>query len=270
MMIFARTIVAAGFAVWLIGASSVPDVIRDQDVAKEIQRTLEEATKAAEDIPDAHERAQVLAHVGCVHARTGAKEAAQPTFQKAIRAARLLPAGNLKEAHDRGELLFHIAEMIAATYDWASARALADDIVANEPIQQFGTSLEAGSLPRTNAFVPLVQQVASFLGGRREQRQPDVMRVGEVRPVEVPEFRGLKGDVVVSGPQQKRFALTGEGADEVRVEGLERAGAYEVAHPAKKTSRQRWLAVNPVNGASDLQALGEEEQEELFGSVNVL
>src|SRR5437762_4887978 len=100
MMIFARTIVAAGFAVGLIGASSVPDVSRDQDIAKEIQRTLEEATKAAEDIPDAHERAQVLAHVGCVHARTGAKEAAQQTFQKAVRAARLLPVGNLKQASD--------------------------------------------------------------------------------------------------------------------------------------------------------------------------
>src|SRR6266496_4234003 len=142
MSIYARLIVAAGFVTLLIGASSVPDVIRDQDIAKEVHQALTDATKAAEDIPDPYERAQVLAHVGSVQARTGAKEAAQQTFQKAVRAARLLPAANLKEASDRGELLFHIAEMIAASYDWAGARGLADDIVANEPIRQFGTSLE--------------------------------------------------------------------------------------------------------------------------------
>jgi hypothetical protein len=136
-------------------------------------------------------------------------------------------------------------------------------------VQLFGTSLEASSLPRTTAFVPLVQQVASFLGARREQRQPDIMRIGEVRPIEVPEFRGLKGYVLVTGPQKELYPLSGEDADEVRVSGLTRAGAYEVSHPAKKTSRQRWLAVNPVNGASDLQALGGEEQEELFGAANV-
>jgi hypothetical protein len=137
-------------------------------------------------------------------------------------------------------------------------------------VQLFGTSLEASTLPRTTTFVPMVQQVASFLGAKREQRQPDVMRVGEVRPVEVPEFRGLKGDVVVAGPQKQTFPLTGEDADEVRVAGLTRAGAYELSHPMKVTSRKRWLTVNAVQGASDLQTLGEEEQAELFGKVNVL
>ena len=136
-------------------------------------------------------------------------------------------------------------------------------------VQLFGTGLDAGTLPRTTAFVPVVQQIASFLGAKREQRQPDIMRVGEVRPVEVPEFRGLKGNALVAGPQKKSFALTGEDADEVRIEGLTRAGAYEVSHPAKMTSRKRWLAVNPVNGASDLRALGEDEQTELFGTANV-
>src|SRR5262249_7881270 len=48
-----------------------------------------------------------------------------------------------------------------------------------------------------------------------------------------------------------------------------RAGAYELSHPARKTSRQRWLTVNPASGASDLKPLDEGMQEELFGSHNV-
>ncbi len=137
-------------------------------------------------------------------------------------------------------------------------------------VQLFGTSLESSTLARTTAFVPVVQQVASFLGARREQRHLDSMRVGEVRAVEVPEFRGLRGDVLVAGPEKKRLPLTGDDADEVRVEGLSRAGVYRLSHPAKQTTRQHWLTVNAVQGASDLHALGDEEQVELFGQVNVL
>jgi hypothetical protein len=96
------------------------------------------------------------------------------------------------------------------------------------------------------------------------------MRVGEVLSIDVPEFRGLKGEATILGPEKRRYPLTGSDPDEVRVEGLLRAGAYQVSHPAKRTSRQRWLTVNPVNGASDLKPLDEESQEELFGTRNVL
>jgi hypothetical protein len=137
-------------------------------------------------------------------------------------------------------------------------------------VQLFGTSLEDSSLPRTMAFVPLVQEVASALGPRRDRPRPDTLRAGEVRQIEVPEFRGLRGDVVLSGPQQRSTPLTGEDADEVRVSGLTRAGAYELSHPAKRTERKRWLTVNPVNGASELTPLDEAEQEELFGTSQVL
>jgi hypothetical protein len=137
-------------------------------------------------------------------------------------------------------------------------------------VQLYGTNLEASSLPRTTAFVPMVQQVAGLLGARREQLRPDVMRVGEVRAVSVPEFRGLKGDVRVAGPDRKTLPLTGEDDDEVRVGGLSRAGAYELSHPARKTSRQRWLAVNPATGASDMKPFDEDMQEELFGRFNVV
>jgi hypothetical protein len=137
-------------------------------------------------------------------------------------------------------------------------------------MQLFDSSLESSSLPRTTAFVPLVQQVSASLGRRgREEARPDTMRVGEVLSVPVPEFRGLKGNAVIQGPEKKRYALTGSDLDEVRVEGLQRAGAYEVSHSAKRTSRKRWLTVNPVSGASDLKPLDEESQEELFGTRNV-
>lgn len=126
----------------MIGATSAFDVIRDQDIAKEIQQALKEATKAADDIPDAYERAQVLAHLGWVQSRSGAKEMSRETFKKAVLAARLLPAQDAKQATERCQLLFHVANMIAAGFDWAGARALADDIVASEPVRQFGGNPE--------------------------------------------------------------------------------------------------------------------------------
>src|SRR5207302_1252852 len=107
------------------------------------------------------------------------------------------------------------------------------------------------------------------LAPRREQARPDTLRVGETHVVEVPEFRGLKGEAAVEGPERRRYPLTGEDLDEVRVEGLLRAGAYEVTHPARRTGRQRWLTVNPVTGASDLKPLDEETQAELFGTRNM-
>jgi hypothetical protein len=136
-------------------------------------------------------------------------------------------------------------------------------------VQLFSGGLDGGSLPRSTAFVPLVQQLAATLGRPGDGERPDVLRVGEVARLDVPEFRSLKGDVIVSGPRKKQYPLTGPDAEEVRVEGLLQAGAYEVTHPAKRTSRQRWLAVNPVLGQSDLTPLDEEGQAALFGTDNV-
>jgi hypothetical protein len=137
-------------------------------------------------------------------------------------------------------------------------------------VQLFGTSLDASTLPRTTSFVPYVQQVLATLAGRRESFRPDTMRVGEVRTVDVPEFRGLKGEVVIKGPMAQRVDLTGEGKDEVRVEGLWKAGAYELSHPTKQTSRQRWLTVNPATGAGELRPLDADFQAMLFGTRNVV
>jgi hypothetical protein len=136
-------------------------------------------------------------------------------------------------------------------------------------VQLFSGALEGGSLPRSTAFVPLVQQLAASLGRGGEGERPDTLRVGDVGHLDLPEYRALPGDVRLAGPQKREFPLTGPDAEEVRVEGLLKAGAYEVTHPAKKTSRQRWLAVNPVLGQSDLTPLDEETQEALFGTANV-
>jgi len=136
-------------------------------------------------------------------------------------------------------------------------------------VQLFGAGLEDSSLPRTSAFVPLVQQVTAVLGQRGERQRTDTLRVGEVQRMSVPEFRGLKGDVKVAGPADAGFPLIGPEASEIRVEGLARAGAYEVSHPAKASSRTRFLTVNPILGKSEPTSLTDDQQAALFGTHNV-
>jgi len=53
------------------------------------------------------------------------------------------------------------------------------------------------------------------------------------------------------------------------VEGITRAGNYRISHPQKPGTRARWLAVNPVEGESDLAPIGEEELVKFFGTRNV-
>lgn len=137
-------------------------------------------------------------------------------------------------------------------------------------LQLFGCELESTSLPRSAAFVPLVQHVARALSERDESSLPDTMRVGEVLRIPLPEFRNLQGDVQAVGPEKKGFPLTGPEHDEIRVEGLRHAGDYSLEHPAKKSGRKRWLAVNPVLGESDLAAMTDEDQAALFGGDRVL
>jgi hypothetical protein len=136
-------------------------------------------------------------------------------------------------------------------------------------LQLFPGGLDSSSLPRTSAFVPMVQQTAALLGQRGERDRPDVLRVGEVLRINVPEFRTLKGDVKLEGPVTRTFPLTGLEDGEVRVEGLLQAGAYKVSHPQRRTERSRWLTVNPVLGASDLTPLSPDDQASLFGNTNV-
>jgi hypothetical protein len=168
-------------------------------------------------------------------------------------------------------------------------------------VQLFDAELDSTSLARTTAFVPLVQQVAAYLGQRGEPARPDVLRVGQSRRISLPELRGMKGDVDVkrgasfqlagktdgqpasktdgqvasrtdwqSVPQTDHFPLSGPDNTEVQIDGLLRAGVYELTHPAKASSRTRYIAVNPVLGESGPSRLTEEEQETLFGADNVV
>ena len=76
-------------------------------------------------------------------------------------------------------------------------------------VQLFSGGLEGGSLPRSTAFVPLVQELAATLGRGNGADGPDLLRVGEVAHLDVPEFRSLKGDVVISAPQDEGIPAHG-------------------------------------------------------------
>jgi hypothetical protein len=136
-------------------------------------------------------------------------------------------------------------------------------------VQLFSGELEASSLPRTAAFVPFVQRIAVDFAGAAAAERPDVLRVGEILDLSVPEFRRLSGELRVSGPETRSFSLGGPEGDQVRLEGLRKAGAYEVSHPQKKTGRERWVGVNAVLEGSDLTPLGEEDQARVLGLRNV-
>jgi hypothetical protein len=137
-------------------------------------------------------------------------------------------------------------------------------------LQLFPGGLDASTLPRTPAYVPMVQQAVALAAGRVQPNRPDVMRVGEVHRLDVPEFRSLKGEVRLVQEGAAKQTLRGGETGEVRVGDLTRAGSYKVVHTARPSDRPRWLAVNPVLGASDLTALTEADQEKLFGSHRVV
>jgi hypothetical protein len=134
-------------------------------------------------------------------------------------------------------------------------------------VQLFDCDLESSSLPRSPAFVPMVQQIVTTLADRGDKVPPDVIRVGEELRMNLPEFRNLSGDVVVRGPETKEYPLTGPEGEEIHIAGLRRAGSYVVEHPARDVGRKRWVTVNPVEGESELIQLSPEDQATLFGEA---
>jgi hypothetical protein len=156
----------------------------------------------------------------------------------------------------------------AANGDWLAVAVRQDR--GQVYLQLFSCELEDSSLPRTIAFVPMVQEIMAALCRQAEEDPSAVMRVGESLRMRVPEFRGLGGNVSVSGPETREFPLTGPDGEEIRVDGLLKAGAYEVSHPSKASGRKRWLAVNPVQGESSLAKLSDKDQEALFGKRNAV
>ena len=156
----------------------------------------------------------------------------------------------------------------------AVLRAANDDIVAAwVPIdrgavyvQLFSFDLSAGSLPRSTAFVPMLQTLTNALGVADRVTEADSIRAGEIRRVETPEYRGLTGDVSLVGPSTKTLPLDANEGESVLVQGLWQAGAYELSHPQKASGRKRWVTVNPVLGESDVTALTTEQVGLIFGA----
>lgn len=132
-------------------------------------------------------------------------------------------------------------------------------------VQAFDCDLASSSLPRTAAFVPVVQQVVHGLTDKEETGRPDMLRVSQTARIRLPEFRGLQGDVLLTGPEQRSLAMVGPDRDEVRLTDLRLAGGYTLTHSARPTGRQRRVAVNPTAGESDLAPLSAAELAQLYG-----
>ena len=172
--------------------------------------------------------------------------------------------------------------MRAANGDWLAA--VVRHGRGGACVQMFSCDIADSSLPRSMAFVPMVQEVTSRLGAQGEPVRPDVVRANELTRMMLPELRGLGGEMKLARPARRAldddsakrakpngpsygFVLDPSGA--ARVGGIPVAGNYRVAHASKTELRPRWLAVNPSLGESDLATLDEQAQELVFGTRNV-
>jgi hypothetical protein len=132
-------------------------------------------------------------------------------------------------------------------------------------VQAFDCDLQSSSLPRTAAFVPVVQRVVHGLTDQERSARPDMLRVSQTARVRLPEFRSLQGAVLLPGPEQRSLAMVGPDRDEVRLTDLRLAGGYTLTHAARPNGRQRRVAVNPTEGESQLTPLSGEELAQLYG-----
>ena len=136
-------------------------------------------------------------------------------------------------------------------------------------LQTFSCDIEDSTLPRSPAFVPMVQAVLDRLDTRDRETAADTLRANEVYRMLLPELRQLAGPVEFVGPRTHRFDLSAAERGTVKVDGIARAGAYRVRHRGKKGMRPRWLAVNAALGESDLARLSDRDQAKVFGPSNV-
>jgi hypothetical protein len=133
-------------------------------------------------------------------------------------------------------------------------------------VQAFDCDLTSSSLPRTAAFVPVVQRVVHGLTDQERAGRPDMLRVSQTARIRLPEFRSLQGDVLLTGPEQRTLTMVGPDRDEVRLTDLRLAGGYTLTHAARPTGRQRRVAVNPTAGESELTPLSAAELAQLYGA----
>lgn len=161
-----------------------------------------------------------------------------------------------------------VPALVAGNGDWLAATLQLER--GRVFIQGFSTDLDSTSLPRTSAFLPMVQTVVHALDSSDDDElRVDSMRVGDTLRLATPEYRGLSGDATVTGPATENFPLSGNEGDTLRVSGLLKAGNYEVTHAAKRTGRTRWLTVNPAADEADLAPMSDDDITTLFGSAQV-
>jgi len=154
----------------------------------------------------------------------------------------------------------------AANDDWLGAEMPLDK--GRVFLQLFSCDIRDTGMPRSQAFVPMVRAVLDYVAGARDSLRPDIMRAGDTWYTDFLQFRGLGGDISVDGPGKHMFPMTPDGTG-VKIHDIFIAGNYSVTHPAKRTGRRRWLAVNPVKGESELNEISEEELSTKLGAGNV-
>ena len=151
--------------------------------------------------------------------------------------------------------------------DWLVAVAKLDR--GDVCVQMFSCDVADCSMPRSTAFVPMVQEIVGRLGVKGAEPPADVIRVNEVARMQTPELRNVAGTAELKGPQTHKLNLDPAEPSVVKVGGIQRAGNYKLVHKDKPGMRPHWLAVNPSPGESDLTPISATEQASLFGTANV-
>jgi hypothetical protein len=130
-------ILTTGALTLLGGAPSEPAGAKNQELAKAIRQALDDAGRAAADIPPPFERAVALAEVGRVQLVTGDKKSARKTFRRAVEVAHTLPTKDGQQAREQFALLFRIAHAMVDGGEFDGARKFVDEICTKEPLRQF-------------------------------------------------------------------------------------------------------------------------------------
>jgi len=169
----------------------------------------------------------------------------------------------------RYRMVQHTGEALLAlaTRDGHPLAAVAEIGRGRVFVQLFDSDMRSSDLPRSPAFLPMVQTVTDYLAGGAVLPEPDVMRAGDTHYMHFPAYRDMGGEIEVQGPVTNRFAL--DEAGWARVSDLYVAGHYTVTHASLPGRRTRLLAVNPVTEESDLVQADDDELARVFGRTRV-
>ncbi len=158
------------------------------------------------------------------------------------------------------------ARVALKTADGNTLIALADLGKGQVCIQTHSWNVEDTSLPRNLAFVSVAHAILDrlSLSDAEVSDRPDHIRVGDIHPMALSQFRGLGGTVVMKGPRPYSFPMSPESAY-ISVRDMYVAGIYRATHAGKDVARDRWLAVNRALEESDPAFMSEEQLKRLPG-----